>query len=468
MTPLPPGWAHVRLDEIAEVRLGRQRSPKNHNGLHMRPYLRAANVGWNGLKLDDIKQMNFTDDELDTYRLLPGDIVLSEASGSPGEVGKPALWNNEIEDCCLQNTLIRVRSYGADPKFLLLLLRHEAQRGAFVEHSRGVGIHHIGVARLAGWPIMLPPLAEQRRIVVALDEYLGQVDACVDLLTKIDKKIDVFRRSIRGFTATGSEPAVGCPLPSHWRWGPLSSVVSKIEAGKSFNCQPRPADATEWGVIKVSAMTWGEFRPYENKALPPGREVDPRHEITPGDILVSRANTAEYVGAPVIVRNCRPQLLLSDKSLRLKPAPGIDREWLLQVLASTITRKQISALATGTKDSMRNISQQNLMRISIPIPPIDQQAIVARQIQDNLEQAARLEAVCSQSQVRTTSLRKSLLAEAFAGRLVEQDPGDEPAPVLLERIRTERAAAGASVPRGTGVPRGRDRARKPTSEDVLL
>src|ERR1700722_17982699 len=98
MNELPPGWSLHRLSDIAEVRLGRQRSPKNHIGDQMRPYLRAANVGWSGLLLDDVKKMNFTDAEMKTYRLLPGDIVLSEASGSPGEVGKPALWNAEITD----------------------------------------------------------------------------------------------------------------------------------------------------------------------------------------------------------------------------------------------------------------------------------------------------------------------------------------------------------------------------------
>ncbi len=60
MTELPTGWAVARLDELAEVRLGRQRSPKNHSGSRMRPYLRAANVTWSGLDLNDVKEMNFT------------------------------------------------------------------------------------------------------------------------------------------------------------------------------------------------------------------------------------------------------------------------------------------------------------------------------------------------------------------------------------------------------------------------
>jgi type I restriction enzyme S subunit len=126
MTELPSHWEVRPLTDIADVRLGRQRSPKNHSGIHMRPYLRAANVDWTGLKLEDVKEMNFTDDEMEIYRLKRGDIVLGEASGSAGEVGKPALWNNEIEECAFQNTLLRVRSQSAEPRYLLHWFSHLA------------------------------------------------------------------------------------------------------------------------------------------------------------------------------------------------------------------------------------------------------------------------------------------------------------------------------------------------------
>ncbi|WP_164252071.1 restriction endonuclease subunit S [Streptomyces sp. S4.7] len=172
----------VRLDQVAEVRLGRQRSPKNHSGNQMRPYLRAANVGWQGLILTNVKEMNFTDSELETYRLRKNDIVLSEASGSPGEVGKPAIWNDEIPDCCFQNTLIRVRPNNIDPHFLLYFLRCEALRGAFRQGARGVGIHHIGAAKMAGWPIPVPALTEQHRIVETLDGQLSKLDAAANVL----------------------------------------------------------------------------------------------------------------------------------------------------------------------------------------------------------------------------------------------------------------------------------------------
>lgn len=89
-------------------------------------------------------------------------------------------------------------------------------------------------------------------------------------------------------------------LPNGWIRAPLGDLLLRIEAGKSFQCEPRPARVDEWGVIKVSAMTWGSFREEENKAVPEGYEFNPQHEIKPGDILVSRANTEAYVGAPVV------------------------------------------------------------------------------------------------------------------------------------------------------------------------
>jgi type I restriction enzyme, S subunit len=152
-----PGSGSRTLSEVAEVRLGRQRSPKNHAGNRMRPYLRAANVGWDELRFDDVKQMQFSESESETYELHDGDVLLTEASGSASEVGKSAVYRDEIPGVCFQNTLLRVRcDEGVDSDFVQLYLLAEARSGKFVAESRGVGIHHLGRARLASWPILLP------------------------------------------------------------------------------------------------------------------------------------------------------------------------------------------------------------------------------------------------------------------------------------------------------------------------
>ncbi|PZF90079.1 restriction endonuclease subunit S [Micromonospora endophytica] len=204
-------------------------------------------------------------------------------------------------------------------------------------------------------------------------------------------------------------------IPASWSWGKLSDVVSRIEAGKSFTCHPRRARADEWGVIKVSAMTWGEFREQENKAVPTDRDIDPRHEIRPGDLLISRANTEQYVGAPVLVQNCRPQLLLSDKSLRLVPAEDVDPRWLLAALASPFVRRQISSRASGQQDSMRNISQGALLGIDLPIPPLAEQYRIVDFLEDALAALGRGIDALAAAEVKVQALDRHLRSHAVGG-----------------------------------------------------
>jgi type I restriction enzyme S subunit len=174
---VPLGWTKVRLGSIAQVRLGRQRSPSRSVGENMRPYMRAANVTWSGINTQDVKEMDFTPREFEAFALRRGDILLSEASGSPNEVGKPAIWNEQIPGCCFQNTLVRVRAAPCLVPFLHLHFLSNAVGGAFSRSSKGVGIHHLSAGTMDYWPTRIPPLAEQCRIVARVEDSLSVVRA---------------------------------------------------------------------------------------------------------------------------------------------------------------------------------------------------------------------------------------------------------------------------------------------------
>ena len=189
-------WEKVPLSEIAEVRLGRQRSPKRAVGPNMRPYMRAANVTWNGISLHDVKEMDFTPEEFKTYALRPGDLLLSEASGSASEVGKPAVWNDEVPDCCFQNTLIRVRASQPLVPFLHLHFYRDALTGEFARAARGVGIHHLGAKTLSDWEVHLPPPDEQRRIVETVGSYFTRLDHVTATLERVQRNLKRYRASI--------------------------------------------------------------------------------------------------------------------------------------------------------------------------------------------------------------------------------------------------------------------------------
>ncbi|MEU3253623.1 restriction endonuclease subunit S [Streptomyces sp. NPDC006997] len=221
-----------------------------------------------------------------------------------------------------------------------------------------------------------------------------------------------------------SEGGIPSEVPKGWARVRLGDILARIEAGKSYKCEPRPASAEEWGVIKVSAMTWGDFDECENKAVPVGFPFNPDYEIRPGDILLSRANTAAYVGASVLVRQCRPRLLLSDKSLRLVPADGVDREWLAYLLSSPVIRSQISERATGTKDSMRNISQGALGELECLLPPVDEQQRIVAALEGQLAHLEKAESSIVASRVKTKQLRHSALQSLRAAAV------DSGAPLL--------------------------------------
>lgn len=186
-----------RLDEVSEVRLGRQRSPANHQGERMRPYLRAANVDWNRLRLDDIKEMNFTAAEERTFLLEPGDILVVEASGSAAEVGKSAIYEGFPANVCFQNTLLRVRcGSAADPRFLQMYLLAEARAGRFIEGSRGVGINHVGRAKLAGLEVSLPEVDEQRVLAERCAPALEGIEALTSSLRETRQRSMSLRRQL--------------------------------------------------------------------------------------------------------------------------------------------------------------------------------------------------------------------------------------------------------------------------------
>lgn len=193
---LPGGWRLAPIADVAEVHLGRQRSPRHHSGEQMRPYLRAANVTWEGISLEDVKTMNFDDADFDRFRLTRGDILLNEASGSPNEVGKPAVWDGEIEDCCFQNTLLRLRPRDLNGDYLYWYCYSSALSGRFGEASRGVNIRHLGKRGLAQFPIPLGPRAEQEHVVAAIEESLSRLDAAETALDAVRAKISGFRRSV--------------------------------------------------------------------------------------------------------------------------------------------------------------------------------------------------------------------------------------------------------------------------------
>jgi type I restriction enzyme S subunit len=222
-------------------------------------------------------------------------------------------------------------------------------------------------------------------------------------------------------------------LPVGWSRATLKDLLLDIETGKSPQCEPRAANSSEYGVVKVSAMTYGQFRSGENKALPVGSSVDTSHEIRPGDLLVSRANTTAYVGAAVVVPSAvRPKLLLSDKSLRLVPHADVDRLWLRWALASPAVRKQIEGVASGTKDSMRNVSQAKFLALELAVPPANEQRRIAAELDVQIGLIDQVARELDLLGLRLKQAHRNVIQSGCRGELLPQRSQDGDAAAELE------------------------------------
>jgi type I restriction enzyme S subunit len=193
---LPPGWVWVSPAQIGEIRLGKQRSPKNISKDHPTKYIRAANITEHELDLTDVMDMELESGEREHYLLRYGDILLSSGSGNPRQIGMPALWRDELPECCFQNTIIRLRPVIASSDFLLSVFSHYYFNKVFARIASKANYNNLSADRFSTIEIALPPLAEQHRIAAEVKRRLQIVYDLENLVCLILEDAGKLRRSI--------------------------------------------------------------------------------------------------------------------------------------------------------------------------------------------------------------------------------------------------------------------------------
>ncbi len=232
---IPDTWVWVKVANVGEVQLGRQRSPKHHSGTHMRPYLRVANVFENRIDLSDVLEMNFTPDEFETYELKDGDILLNEGQ-SLELVGRPAMYRGELPGACFQNTLVRFRPYSTlDRKFALHLMLTYFKLGEFQKiASWTTSIAHLGAGRFAELFVPIPSLPEQHQIVAEIESRLSVCDKLVESIEAGLQQAEALRQSLlkqafEGRLLSEAELAACRQEPD---WEPAGELLARIKAEK--------------------------------------------------------------------------------------------------------------------------------------------------------------------------------------------------------------------------------------------
>ncbi|MCX6853581.1 MAG: restriction endonuclease subunit S, partial [Verrucomicrobia bacterium] len=168
-------------------------------------------------------------------------------------------------------------------------------------------------------------------------------------------------------------------IPNEWRWIKMGNLALSSDSGWSPQCESIPRKGTEWGVLKVSAVSWDTFDPEENKALPVGMAPRPECEVRDGDFLLSRANTEELVARSVVVTSTPPHLMMSDKIVRFVFPEEVEKQFINLANSTTFARAHYAKHASGTSSSMKNVGRGTMCNLPIPFPPLaEQRRIVAK------------------------------------------------------------------------------------------
>jgi len=342
-------------------------------------------------------QEYLTDSGAKRARLLPEGAVLICCIGSLGKTGiagTPLVTNQQINAIVFDSDRVDAKYGFYVAKNLTPLLEH---------YAPSTTVKIVKKSAFAEFSIPLPPLPEQKRIAQILDA----ADALRAKRRESIAQLDALVQST--FLEMFGDPKIN---PMSWPVEPLSHVVAQLKGGKNI---AESETTTDFKVLKVSAVTSGIFRPNESKYLPADFSVPDSYIVKAGDLLISRANTTELVGATAYVWETPENIALPDKLWRveMKNNSQIEPLFLFVLSRGRHFRSMLSERASGTSGSMRNISKPKLLSTPIILPPVALQIRFTSVVRSIQTQKSLLQTHLSE----LNTLFASLQSRAFNGEL---------------------------------------------------
>lgn len=462
MSTLPEGWALTQVGDIGEVRLGKMLDKAKNQGDPVK-YLRNINVRWFRFDLSDLHTILVDPDERELLSVRDGDLFVCEG----GEPGRCAVWRQGENDLVYQKALHRIRTAsGIVPELLMYRLRHEAESGGLQEAFTGTTIKHLTRESLSRYKISLPPQNEQKRIASKLAALLTRVDACYKRLGRVPHILKLFRQSVLAAAMSGELTEDWPRNNEGWRTLPLGSTLTDIRYGTAQKSHYNIKNGTPVlripnigdGLIDPSDLKFGVFSKKELDTL----------SLKAGDLLLIRSNgSLELVGKVALVEPKFEGYLYAGYLIRLRLNTSIVVPQFLRLFLSSPAIRRYIELTARSTSGVNNINTEEIRSIQLKLPSIEEQDEIVRRVEALFAYAARLEARYKSVRTRVEQLTPALLAKAFRGELVPQDPKDEPASMLLERIRAGHATA-EGAEEITRAKRRTNLVKKPKARIIML
>lgn len=448
-------WTRVELSEVADVLNGAPFSSRlfNNQGVGM-PLIRIRDIG------QDRTATHFSGDYGSQYIVRSGDFLVGMDGDFRVSVwrGPDGLLNQRVCKLSIRNK----EHY--DGRFLVLVL--QGYLDAIWRETSSVTVKHLSSRTIGQVPLPLPPIAEQRRIVTRLDDYLSRIDAGDEAIARIASRQRSLSSAFLGSAIAGQTYAPGAgdaddevgrllrlrakagartsatvplqipgyELPAGWGVLSLDTLSYDSGYGSSVKCA---YDAAGIPVLRIPNIQDGRIDLKDLKySTKLGVDLS-RLFLDRGDLLFIRTNGSRDLIGRVGVVEKRLAAAFASYLIRFRLIPdGVDPWWVSFVMASPLWRRFVEQAAASSAGQY-NLSLKVLGQLPVPIPPRSEQARLVAELQQMLGDLTRMKSSMTMSMNRGEGVRRAVLREAFTGRLVPQDPNDEPAIELLERIRAQ-------------------------------
>jgi type I restriction enzyme S subunit len=488
----PNGWEKARVGDLVTLVNGYAFKPGDWHGEGL-PIIRIQN-----LNNADTAFNRTLADVPDKYRVKTGDLLFAW-SGTPGTSFGAHIWQGE--DALLNQHIFNVRfdPECLEPRFFRYAINYNLTEYIRQAHG-GAGLAHITKGKFEDSVLLIAPLNEQRRIVAKIEELFSDLDAGVAALERIRANLKRYRAAVLKAAVEGrlteewrakhpkTEPVtklLECILaerrqkweedqlakfaaadkspPKGWREkyvepvAPDTSGLPELPQGWCWTTAEQLSDAVRsitYGVVKLGdPMEHGVPTLRSSNVRSLRLELDDVKQISPsiarkykrtflegGELLFTVRGTLGGIAvAPDFCRGWN----VSREIAVLVPVERAISYLLSLFVASPPLQNWLSRNTRGIAYTGVNI--ETLKELPIPLAPLEEIPQIVDTVEERLSQIASAEAITGLGLIRAARLRQSILKRAFEGRLVPQDPTDEPADKLLDRIRQERAARNDSV-----------------------
>ena len=495
MSELPMNWVMAELTDIC-IRIvdGSHNPPKASETGY--PMLSARNVSEYQINFDDYRLISESDFEVENSRtnVSPGDVLLTIV----GTIGRTAVVPAGIQPFSLQRSVAVLKVHGVAARYLAYALDTPIQQQWLADNAKGTAQKGVYLKTLGTAKIPLAPTKEQTRIVEKLEELLSDLDAGVAELKAAQKKLAQYRQSLlkaavegaltaewrkhnppqetgaqllerilkerrarweakqlAKFAEQGKAPSKGwqdkyiepvrpdttylLELPKGWGWASLDALIDDGPQNGLY----LPANLYGQGcpILRIDDFQAHWVRPRNQLNLVKAEgETEATYALRYGDLIVNRVNSMTHLGKSLIVGDELVGVLFESNMMRASLSGAVDAKYVGLYLGAEVGRKRLIRDAKWAVNQA-SINQQDVKKIPVPLPPVVEQREIVDTVLSALSGIEAQAAAIGTSLKQAAAQRKNILKAAFSGQLVPQNPNDEPATVLLERIRAERASA---------------------------